>query len=65
MFLNIDINSSYAYQQALVNIPALSESTLRRDIAASDISLDSRIQVNKILIFNLLDINLIVSSYQS
>ena len=62
MFLN---NLFYAYDQALVNIPALSESTLRRDIAASDISLDSRIQVNKILIFNLLDINLIVSSYQS
>ena len=48
MFLNIDINLFYAYYQASVNIPALSESTLRRDIAASDISLDSQIQVNKI-----------------
>ena len=35
--------------QAFVNIPALSESTLRRDIAASDISLDSNIQVNIII----------------
>lgn len=33
------------YVQALVNIPALSERTLRRDIASSEITLDSRIQV--------------------
>ena len=35
-----------------MNIPALSESTLRRDIAASDISLDSNIQVNIIIDFS-------------
>lgn len=31
--------------QALVNIPALSERTLRRDVASSGISMDAKIQV--------------------
>lgn len=32
-------------QQALVNVPALSERTLRRDIAASDFTTGSEVQV--------------------
>lgn len=34
--------------QALINVPSLSERTLRRDIAKSDISIGSEIQVFKL-----------------
>lgn len=35
-----------------MNIPALSESTLRRDIASSGISLDGKIQVHVCRVYN-------------